>query len=507
MKSKGIFKKFMAAALTITMLGQLGGNVAMAKEATAEIPTKKEYAYSDEHVSVTATLEHAEAVPDEAEFCVTPVTAVTDGYNYDAYMQALNEHSQTIAAANGMQASEEDAYTDENTMLYDISFMVDKTDEEGNVIPGEKMEYQPEEGSVKFTFVFKEKQLENQENVAVVHLPLEEAVREAVDSTAEATDISAENVEIEMVDAQVVNEATDEVAEFSLTSLSLVAFVDVEGQALNPGADWNYRSILGEAVYYGILSNTINKTGHMDTNFATKYLTGSGNVTAGAYTHQNNGGLFIIADKDGQQFAIDGSAENVWCTESGASTISLQNGSTKLLASKESLESFVDDMMDHVITTSAAMAAESTYVVKSIPDQNNADIDLTSRPDGTYYISLKELLSGAQNGAIKVKKTSKQTIVFNYTGTDPIALERFSVWNVDVENGYQSSATSNGAIDVTAKTIVFNMPKVISFSNEGGVCGILIAPKATFNIGSTSSGWLITDTMSSSGGEWHNVWG
>ena len=135
MKSKGIFKKFMAAALTITMLGQLGGNVAMAKEATAEIPTKKEYAYSDEHVSVTATLEHAEAVPDEAEFCVTPVTAVTDGYNYDAYMQALNDHSQTIAAANGMQVSEEDAYTDENTMLYDISFIVDKTDEEGNVIP------------------------------------------------------------------------------------------------------------------------------------------------------------------------------------------------------------------------------------------------------------------------------------------------------------------------------------------------------------------------------------
>ena len=38
------------------------------------------------------------------------------------------------------------------------------------------------------------------------------------------------------------------------------------------------------------------------------------------------------------------------------------------------------------------MANEDTYVVSSVPDQNNADIDLTGRPDGTYYISLIELL-------------------------------------------------------------------------------------------------------------------
>lgn len=51
---------------------------------------KTTYTYEDNDVAVTATLERANAIPDDAEFVVTAVTPDTDGYNYDAYMEALN---------------------------------------------------------------------------------------------------------------------------------------------------------------------------------------------------------------------------------------------------------------------------------------------------------------------------------------------------------------------------------------------------------------------------------
>ena len=56
-------------------------------------------------------------------------------------------------------------------------------------------------------------------------------------------------------------------------------------QKFEPGESVSYTEILGNAVYFGIVANTVNKQAHMDSNFATKVLNGaSGNVTTGAYT-------------------------------------------------------------------------------------------------------------------------------------------------------------------------------------------------------------------------------
>ncbi len=92
-----------------------------------------------------------------------------------------------------------------------------------------------------------------------------------MDTTADATDISAGNINVEVVSEAEVQLET-EAADFDLNNFSLVAFVNVNGQELNPGTPQNYWSILGNAIYYGVTANTINKDAHMDTNFATKYL-------------------------------------------------------------------------------------------------------------------------------------------------------------------------------------------------------------------------------------------
>ena len=68
--------------------------------------TKTVYEYDDANVHVTATLERADAIPDDAEFRVTPVFATSADYNYDAYMAALND-----------SAAKADTYNDQNTLL------------------------------------------------------------------------------------------------------------------------------------------------------------------------------------------------------------------------------------------------------------------------------------------------------------------------------------------------------------------------------------------------------
>jgi hypothetical protein len=206
---------------------------------------KTTFTYEDDNVVVTATLQHAGAIPDDAELKATPVTANTDGYNYDAYMQALNDNAQQIAASAGAAASDapdaetaktaSDAaqkFTADNTLLYDIAFLADKTDDDGNVIEGEKQEIEPTEGMVKISMTFKQKQLtedldaKTADDVAVVHLPLDTSVRESADTTKDATNISASDVKVDIIsdDAASVNAGGSDQVDFNLSSMSVMAF-------------------------------------------------------------------------------------------------------------------------------------------------------------------------------------------------------------------------------------------------------------------------------------------
>jgi len=167
------------------------------------------FSYEDSEVKVTAVLQQGNAVPLNAEFRVTPVTESSEGYNYNAYMDALNA-----------KASASDAlYNKNNTLLYDIAFMADGK------------ECEPEAGSVKISMEMKEKQLSgvsstvSPENVHVIHLPLNSDVKSQTDSTAEATEISADDIHVESVGDQSVSlsdPAVDKV-EFDLNSLSVTA--------------------------------------------------------------------------------------------------------------------------------------------------------------------------------------------------------------------------------------------------------------------------------------------
>lgn len=188
---------------------------------------KTTYTYEDAFVSVTATLQHANAIPDDAEFRVTAVTPDTAGYDYAAYMEALNKSADALGAES--VSEEGDTYDENNTLLYDIAFLAPALDENGEEIEGSLVEYQPAEGMVNISMSFKQNQLEEElqaqeaSDITVVHMPLIDSVKESVDTTADATNLSVADIQIEVVNdsTSVQGESTD----FTLSDFSVLGFL------------------------------------------------------------------------------------------------------------------------------------------------------------------------------------------------------------------------------------------------------------------------------------------
>lgn len=469
------------------------------------------YQYEDDFISVTATPEYEDAIPADAHFQVTQVTADTDGYQYDAYMQALGEVR---------DIKEQTAIGQQDILLYDIAFLVEQpseTEETGSQI----VEFQPTEGSVHIQFTFKQLQIQNLSEKAiqdyqVLHLPLVPEIREQVTTTAEAVDITAGDVLVEDVEASV----SGDLLEFSLTSFSLVAFVPQDDGSVipvtevAPGLDYTYRDVLGSAINYGITAEEIHKVAHMDTTFAASHVdSDGGNITTGAYTGSQGSPLLIGSITGG--LSIDGQASIIYTTEEAARNITLQGGCEFRYCTQEEITSQVEAMIAEAALASQIMAEQRTYSVMKFGwywngtenvegwyvDQNEREIDLSALPDGTYYIDGDTFLD---KNDIKIKKNSGQTVVFNLKN-EAVVLKRFEVTNVDTGKS-MSSATSNGDVYPFASTVIFNMPNAKTVNIESGIFGVLIAPEAAVSIGSTSSGWIVADTVTNPGGEWHFIY-
>lgn len=170
---------------------------------------RTEFTYTDDKVSVTAVLTDPEAVPAGAEFRVTELSPdFADG----AYLDALNE-----------SAGEENAFTSENTALYDVGFFV--TDEEGNI-----KETDLAAGEVTLDFQFKDQQLtklgaESGDEVELIHLPLKD--KDHYQTAQDATQITADDIRVDVPEEDKVNVTAgtddEDTASVTLDNLSVLA--------------------------------------------------------------------------------------------------------------------------------------------------------------------------------------------------------------------------------------------------------------------------------------------
>ncbi|MBP3205308.1 MAG: fibro-slime domain-containing protein, partial [Lachnospiraceae bacterium] len=200
-----------------------------AEEALAEdaAPREKtEYTWKDDNLTVTAVLTDPEAVPDDAELVVTPITKETEGYNYRAYMDALTGE---ITAAG-----------EKNTVLYDVAFLADEKDENGEKT-GRTVELQPENDKVKVTFRFNSPKLTEEigakdaEKIRVVHLPLAEAAKESADTTRDAVDIASADISPESLEAHAAVGSKSGRVEFETEGFSVFALVYILDSQWGPG--------------------------------------------------------------------------------------------------------------------------------------------------------------------------------------------------------------------------------------------------------------------------------
>lgn len=195
---------------------------------------KTEYVWKGENLTVTASMKDPDTVPDNAELTVTRLSADTDGYNYRAYLDALGA---------------ENSVSGENAMLYDVAFLMEETDENGEKT-GRTVEVQPDGEKVKISFRFTGPQLTEElgvshaEDLQVSHLPLSEAVKENTATTREATEITADDIIPEDVDISASIGTKSGRVEFETESLSVYALYWLNSVGKNTAEDINGKSFV-----------------------------------------------------------------------------------------------------------------------------------------------------------------------------------------------------------------------------------------------------------------------
>ncbi|WP_029320902.1 Cna B-type domain-containing protein [Butyrivibrio sp. AE3004] len=246
------------------------------------------FTLAGEKFTVIAVLSKPECLPEGIMLKVSEVTAKTEGYNYDAYLQAMNENAESIAEANGGEAQ---TYDENNTMLYDIAFVLDG------------VEYQPAEGTVSISFKMNEKQIsedfgvQNSEDVTVIHMPVSDEIRQSVDSTSEATQISSSDITVDVMKESNVELGNDaDKIEFDTESFCIFAFTAPTtnswvGKGLNENNNpaWIVDQ-LGDAAYFGIVADSFNGGGNIDyeSNLAVNNLYDIANYTLYNYKNEIN---------------------------------------------------------------------------------------------------------------------------------------------------------------------------------------------------------------------------
>ena len=250
-----------------------------------EVNTQDKFVCSVNGMTVTVTLSKPEEFPKGIELNVTPLDRFTSGYNYDAYMDALNANAEAIAEAAGKEEAIE--YDESNTILFDIAFLLDE------------VEYEPKEGTVSVSVSFDDSQLssemetENEEDVSVLHLPIKDNAKEGYTSTSEATDITSGDIDVDVLTESDVSLGEDaDVISFTTSSFSVYGTV-----ISNNGKTWDGSNsfsakdaveMLGESTYFGAVANEYYGGGeqyqqgqHSEANIAVKVIRRIQNYTIG----------------------------------------------------------------------------------------------------------------------------------------------------------------------------------------------------------------------------------
>ncbi|MBE5827216.1 MAG: hypothetical protein E7307_11320 [Butyrivibrio sp.] len=217
-------------------------------------------------IKVEARVSNPEVFPAGIALKAGILDSRTEGYNYDAYMEALN-------------AADASEYTEDNTILLDIAFMLDG------------VEYEPENSSVSVKIEFTDSRITDElkasspDELVLVHLPVDSLVMDKVDSTEEATDITADDITVEsMTLGDVVLGEDKDTVSFEADSFSVYALSKMitrsddkytwSGEGLKDNSAPAIIESLGNAIYFGVVADYFTAERHFEANVAVNTLSG-----------------------------------------------------------------------------------------------------------------------------------------------------------------------------------------------------------------------------------------
>ena len=443
---------------------------------------KTVFTYEDSKVLVTATLQHAGAIPDDAEFVVTEITS---GQAYDAYIAALNN------------ASDEDKkYSEQNTLLYDMAFV--GTDEE----TGNTIEIEPSEGSVKISIVFKQNQLSeelqavNSEEVEIKHLPINDAVKESAGMTVNAVGITASDVSVENVDSPTVS-IEGEVAEFVTSSFTVYSVSSKP--VLVKKVNLNVKDIINKKAGFdcGIIANTYEWAGDTETNMMVgSYYSSAADLGVSA-SYGNAGGDNYFGDVSVDLLRFHLAPANVYL--GAGATQKYESGALKLekITGTTIHKNYSIDVSSIISSIGASVNNGTSSNDASNLKDESTNLDLTKLEAGTYVVNYDG--SGSLFAdKLNININADQNLVINCTSTN-LSIGRFTINNNHPTNFIGSNAVGS---DAYTTSVIFNCPNATSV-NLSEVPGIIIAPNATVTVSATCAGILVANKAVGGSAEWH----
>ena len=244
----------------------------------------------------------------------------------------------------------------------------------------------------------------------------------------------------------------------------------------------NNQPFLGDCIEYGIVCNYLNQTADMETNFAVGKYQGNGHWNGNTISESkaNASGEIRIGEVVGES----------------------KFRGTPYVVVKESVKDEVKAMLTSVSNYAESVVKKADYTTpKDVKDMNNYHVDITGIDEEVVYVDADAMVENItagkiQNGGIKVTLRANQSLVFNVSLKDTV---RIPEYKITVKNGSKTH-------EEMPESVVWNMPYVTNLNlNSDGMRATIIAPKAFVNLGTTSEGWLVCDTVVSNSGEWHMI--
>ncbi|MBR2086311.1 MAG: hypothetical protein IJ906_04105, partial [Oscillospiraceae bacterium] len=317
--------------------------------------------------------------------------------------------------------------------------------------------------------------------------------------------------------------------------------------------DYDYKSILGSALKYGITADRFEQDNHAQTNLAVNFYEYNGFVitsdlsapTAGDfyipwYVHYDDStdppkadkSMALTPEQDGLIFFENKSVQGMVLHADGPERLKDMNSRLDYvdvktdMTSEQMSETVIEPAIAHMKTVSADLLTHPQNVT---PDFAGVKVSVNCKSldkDATIYLDGDAIVK-AMGGNLKydnftIEKKENQTIILNFKDTESLKLEMPKVKIVnddgfgpvkDSSENYSKADTSkdsptNQWLDRLTRHVVFNLSSVKNLDIESSA-GIFLLPQedSKCTISGTSTGWLVSDGyVTNPSAEWHFVY-